>query len=52
MYRYGTMLGFVYPLIAAGALTIESPRHIEVTRVMLDRSLRALEALDAFNLPL
>jgi hypothetical protein len=52
MYRYGTMLGFVYPVIAAGALTIESPRHIEVTRVMLDRSLRALEALDAFDLPL
>jgi Ecdysteroid kinase-like family len=52
MYRYGTMLGFVYPVIAAGALTIDSPRHIEVTRVMLDRSLRALEALDAFNLPL
>jgi hypothetical protein len=52
MYRYGTMLGFVYPVIAAGALTIEDPRHIEVTRVMLGRSLRALDALDAFDLPL
>jgi hypothetical protein len=52
MYRYGTMLGFVYPVIAAGALTIEDPRHMEVTRVMLQRSLRALDALDAFDLPL
>jgi hypothetical protein len=52
MYRYGTMLGFVYPVIAAGALTIEDPRHIEVTRKMLQRSLRALHALDAFDLPL
>jgi hypothetical protein len=52
MYRYGTMLGFVYPVIAAGALTIEDPRHIELTRAMLVRSLTALEALDAFDLPL
>jgi len=52
MYRYGTMLGYVYPVIAAGALTIEDPRHIEVTRVMMNRSLRALEALDAFDLVL
>jgi len=52
MYRYGTVLGFVYPVIAAGALTIEDPRHLEVTRTMLQRSLRALHALDAFNLPL
>ena len=35
MYRYGAMLGFVYPVIAAGALTIEDPRHIELTRAML-----------------
>ena len=52
MYRYGTMLGFVYPVIAAGALTIDDPRHIELTRAMLTRSLTALEALDAFDLPL
>jgi hypothetical protein len=52
MYRYGAMLGFVYPVIAAGALTIEDPRHIELTRAMLIRSLTALEALDAFDLPL
>jgi hypothetical protein len=52
MYRYGTVLGFVYPVIAAGALTIEDPRHLEVTGSMLRRSLRALKALDAFNLPL
>jgi Ecdysteroid kinase-like family len=51
MYRYGTMLGFVYPVIAAGALTIEDPRHMELTRVMLNRSLIALDALDAFELP-
>jgi hypothetical protein len=52
MYRYGTVLGFVYPVIAAGALTIEDPRHLEVTRTMLERSLRALRALEAFDLPL
>jgi len=52
MYRYGAMLGFVYPVIAAGALTIEDPRHIELCRAMLNRSLTALEALDAFDLPL
>ena len=39
MYRYGAMLGFVYPVIAAGALTIDDPRHIELTRAMLVRSL-------------
>ena len=52
MYRYGTMLGFAYPVIAAGALTIDDPRHIELTRAMLIRTLTALEALDAFDLPL
>jgi hypothetical protein len=52
MYRYGTVLGFVYPVIAAGALTIEDPRHIEVTRVMMRRSLNALAALDAFEVEL
>ena len=52
MYRYGTMLGFVYPVIAAGALTIEDPRHMDLTRAMLVRSLNALDALAAFDLPL
>ncbi|HTK17073.1 MAG TPA: phosphotransferase [Acidimicrobiia bacterium] len=52
MYRYGAMLGFVYPVVAAGALTIEDPRHMELTREMLIRSVAALEALDAFDLPL
>ena len=52
MYRYGAMLGFVYPVIAAGALTVEDPRHMELTRAMLIRSVAALEALDAFDLPL
>jgi len=51
-YRYGTMLGFVYPVIAAGGLTIEDPRHVELTHALLVRSVRALELLDAFALPL
>lgn len=50
MYRYGALLGFVYPVVAAGALTIDDPRHLELTRAMLGRSLRALDALDAFDL--
>jgi len=52
MYRYGAMLGFVYPVVAAGELTIEDPRHMQLTREMLIRSFAALEALDAFDLPL
>ncbi len=52
MYRYGTLLGFVYPVVAAGALTIEDPRHLELTRAMLGRCLDALAALDAFDLKL
>ena len=53
MYRYGTMLGFVYPVIAAGALTIDDPRHIELTaRDAAAAASNALEALDAFDLPL
>jgi len=52
MYRYGTMLGFVYPVIAAGALTVEDPRHMDLTRAMFARSVRALESLDAFDLAL
>jgi Ecdysteroid kinase-like family len=52
MYLYGTMLGFVYPVIATGALTIDDPRHVELTRALFRRSLAAMEALDAFALPL
>jgi hypothetical protein len=52
MYRYGTMLGFVYPVVAAGALTIDDPRHLALTGAMLRRSLDALDALDAFDLAL
>jgi Ecdysteroid kinase-like family len=52
MYRYGAMLGFVYPVVAAGALTIDDPRHLELTRAMLIRGISALEALDALDLPL
>jgi hypothetical protein len=52
MYRYGASFGFVYPVVAAGALSVEDPRHIELTRAMLVRSIGAIEALDAFDLPL
>jgi hypothetical protein len=51
MYRYGTLLGFVYPVIAGGALTIADPRHIELVRALFRRSVGALRALDAFDLP-
>jgi hypothetical protein len=52
MYRYGAAMAFVYPIVAAGALTVEDPRHVEITGAMLRRAIRALEALDAFDLPL
>jgi len=52
MYRYGTMLGFVYPIIVAGGLTIEDPRHVALAHALLVRSLRAIDLLDAFDLPL
>ena len=51
MYRYGTLLGFVYPVVAGGALTIADPRHIELVRALFRRSVSALRALDAFDLP-
>jgi ecdysteroid kinase len=52
LYRYGTMLGFVYPVIAAGAITIANDRAAELTRALFRRSLGALNALDGFALPL
>jgi len=52
MFRYGTQFGFVYPVVAAGGLTVDDPRHLELTRAMLDRSVAAIEALDAFELAL
>jgi hypothetical protein len=52
MYRHGAMLGFVYPVIAAGALTVEDPRHVELCRALLVRSIRAIEVLEVFDLPL
>jgi hypothetical protein len=52
MYRYGTMLGFVYPVIAAGAITIANDRAAQLTRALFRRSLGALDALDGFALPL
>jgi len=52
MYRYGTMLGFVYPVVATGGLAIEDPRHVELTHALMVRSLHALHVLDALDLPL
>jgi Phosphotransferase enzyme family len=52
MYRYGTMMGFVYPVVAAGALSVEDPLHMTLTGGMLQRSIAAIETLDAFDLPL
>ncbi len=50
-YRYGALLGFVYPVVAGGSLTIADPRHIELVRALLRRCIAALDALDAFDLP-
>jgi hypothetical protein len=52
MYRYGAMLGFVYPVVAGGALAVEDDRHLKLTGNMMQRSIAALETLDAFDLPL
>ena len=52
MFRYGTSFAFVYPVVAAGALEVNDPRHIELCRAMLTRSIAGLAALDAFDLPL
>ena len=52
MYRYGTMFGFVYPVVACGALTHEDPRHVELTRALFRRCVAAARALDALDLPL
>lgn len=49
-YRYGTLLGFVYPVIAGGSLTIADPRHIELCRALLRRCVTALRAMDGFDL--
>ena len=35
-----------------GALTIDDPRHVELVRALFVRSIRALDELDAFDLPL
>jgi antibiotic biosynthesis monooxygenase (ABM) superfamily enzyme len=45
-------VGFVYPVIVAGGLTIEDPRHVALAHALLVGSLRAIDLLDAFNLPL
>jgi hypothetical protein len=46
------MFAFVYPVVAAGALTHNDPRHLELTRALMRRCLAAIDALDAFDLPL
>jgi hypothetical protein len=43
------VLGCVYPVIAAGALTIEDPRHVEVTRALFRRSVDAIATLALFD---
>jgi hypothetical protein len=50
MFRYGAALGFVYPVIAAGALTVNDDRHLELCRAMLLRSVAAIDALGARDL--
>jgi hypothetical protein len=52
MYRYGTAMAFVYPVVACGALTVNDERHLEVCRTMIDRWKAAMDALDAYDLPL
>jgi hypothetical protein len=52
MYRYGTAMTFVYPVIACGALTVNDDRHLVLCRTMVDRWAAAMAALDAFDLPL
>ena len=52
MYRYATAMTFVYPVIAAGALTVNDDRHLELCRVMVRRWKAAMDALDAYDLPL
>jgi hypothetical protein len=51
-YRYGTLMGFTYPVVAGGSLTVADPRHLELCRAMLRRCTTALRALDAFDLDL
>ena len=52
MYRYATAFGFVYPVVAGGSLTVEDPRHLELCRMLLERCIVAIDALDAWDLPL
>lgn len=52
MYRYGTAMTFVYPVIASGALTVNDDRHLALCRKMVDRWTAAMAALDAYDLPL
>jgi hypothetical protein len=52
MYRYATAFGFVYPVVAGGSLTVEDPRHLELCRMLLERCISAIDALDAWDLPL
>lgn len=51
-YRYGALMGFSYPVIAGGSLTVSDPRHLELCRTMLRRCTTALHALDCFDLDL
>lgn len=52
MYRYATAFGFVYPVVVGGGLTVDDPRHVELCRRVFTRATAAIDALDAFDLPL
>ena len=52
MYRYATHFGFVYPVIAGGALTVSDPRHHEICAALLRRCLAAMTELDVMELAL
>jgi hypothetical protein len=51
MYRHATAFGFVYPVVAAGALEINDARHLELCATLMRRCISAITALDAFDLP-
>lgn len=48
-YRLGAVLGFVYPVIAGGSLTVADPRHVRLVHAMLRRCIATLDALDAWE---
>lgn len=51
MYRHAARFGWVYPVVAGGSLTVEDERHQRLCRVLAERCIAAMDALDAFHLP-